>query len=1031
MKVEEWVGQNNVLGATIWKDKYQHGDETFEQWLDRVSGGDKEVRKLIAKKRFLFGGRILANRGTGNRGTTSNCFTYAVEDSIESIYDCAKKMAQTYRAGGGVGVDISSLAPMGAKVNNSARTTSGAVSFIDVFTTTAGVIGVNGRRSALMVSISCDHPDVDEFIKLKTDINKATTANLSIRVSDDFMKAVENDEDWFCAFTRKETGECISKVFKAKELFQLFCDANYDYGEPGLLFWDTIQKYNMLVNYPDFKYCGVNPCFSGDTEILTSEGYKQIQSLCNKSTEIWNGYEWSEVVPQITGYNQPMMRITLSNGSHVDCTDYHKFILADGSRVECRDLNVGDRLSKCNMPVIEGTHTIDDAVAYANGFFSGDGYFRTDSATPYIALYGVKESLVDKIPHKHTYVGKRNTRITLDRNDGLSSGGYSKDFVPNTEYSISTRLSWFSGIVDSDGTRNSTDGSISVSSVKLPFLKEIGKMLNTLGISPTISTMKSARSTLLPDGYGGSKEYPCKESYRLSISASDVVALKALGFKANRVNLTNIAPNRNAKRFVKVTSIERIENAPVVYCMNEPLNHSVIANGIMTAQCGELPLPDGGACLLGSMNLAEYVRDNQFDIETFKVDVATAITALDTVQKEGIDLLPLDANKKVAKDWRPLGLGIMGLGDMLIKMNIPYGSPQSLTLCESIADAMATAAIKQSMKIGEESGSFPKFNAKQTASSPFYILHMGETPIKAMSNAQLLAIAPNGSIATMLGITGGIEPLYALEYDRTTKSLHGGEVSYKVIPAVVQEARDKGYVDGLVCSADIDYKARIDMQGIWQHHFDNSISSTVNLPHDFPREDVGELYKYAWKTGLKGITIFRDGCKRAGILTTDKSAPEEHEIVGVRRTVRTGCGNLHIIGMFDRESGALSEIFLAKGSNGGCLSFMTGLSRMISLSARNGASLESIIDQLSSCPTCPSYAVRRATEKDTAPGNCCPSAIGKALVEMSSEVKGFNLKKKRIDNNKKVTNPCPQCGAELVYTNGCRSCPECAWSKCD
>lgn len=846
MKVEEWVGQNNVLGATIWKDKYQHGDETFEQWLDRVSGGDKEVRKLIAKKRFLFGGRILANRGTGNRGTTSNCFTYAVEDSIESIYDCAKKMAQTYRAGGGVGVDISSLAPMGAKVNNSARTTSGAVSFIDVFTTTAGVIGVNGRRSALMVSISCDHPDVDEFIKLKTDINKATTANLSIRVSDDFMKAVENDEDWFCAFTRKETGECISKVFKAKELFQLFCDANYDYGEPGLLFWDTIQKYNMLVNYPDFKYCGVNPCFSGDTEILTSKGYKQIQSLCNKPTEIWNGYEWSEVVPQITGYNQPMMRVTTSNGKSVKCTDYHKFILADGSRVECRDLKVGQALATFKLP------------------------------------------------------------------------------------------------------RNSAD--------------------------------------------------PNEEEHFIPLY---------------------------------VNSIERIENAPVVYCMNEPLNHSVIANGIMTAQCGELPLPDGGACLLGSMNLAEYVKDNQFDIETFKIDVATAITALDTVQKEGIDLLPLDANKKVAKDWRPLGLGIMGLGDMLIKMNIPYGSPQSLTLCEGIADAMATAAIKQSMKIGEESGSFPKFNAKQTASSPFYILHMGETPIKAMSNAQLLAIAPNGSIATMLGITGGIEPLYALEYDRTTKSLHGGEVSYKVIPAVVQEARDKGYVDGLVCSADIDYKARIDMQGIWQHHFDNSISSTVNLPHDFPREDVGELYKYAWKTGLKGITIFRDGCKRAGILTTDKSAPEEHEIVGVRRTVRTGCGNLHIIGMFDRESGALSEIFLAKGSNGGCLSFMTGLSRMISLSARNGASLESIIDQLSSCPTCPSYAVRRATEKDTAPGNCCPSAIGKALVEMSSEVKGFNLKKKRIDNSKKVTNPCPQCGAELVYTNGCRSCPECAWSKCD
>lgn len=150
MTIEEWLGSENKLGIDIWNKKYRNNNESFEDWLDRVSDGDKEVKKLIKEKKFLFGGRILANRGLeklGEKVTLSNCYVITPpEDSIESIFDCAKKLARTYSYGGGCGIDISKLAPRGAKVNNTAKETSGSVSFMDLYSLVTGLIGQNGRR---------------------------------------------------------------------------------------------------------------------------------------------------------------------------------------------------------------------------------------------------------------------------------------------------------------------------------------------------------------------------------------------------------------------------------------------------------------------------------------------------------------------------------------------------------------------------------------------------------------------------------------------------------------------------------------------------------------------------------------------------------------------------------------------------------------------------------------------------------------------------------------------------------------------
>ena len=240
MEIEEWLGKDNQLGIDIWKRKYCYKEENFEQWLTRISGGNEKIAQLIREKKFLFGGRILANRGleyVGRKITLSNCYVIEPpQDEIESIFECAKKLARTYSYGGGCGIDISLLSPRGARINNAAKETSGAVSFMDLYSLVTELIGQNGRRGALMISIDCSHPDVANFIDVKTDLNKVTKANISVRVSREFMEAVKKNGTFRLHFTREATGEKIEREVNAREMFHHIAETNWDYAEPGALF---------------------------------------------------------------------------------------------------------------------------------------------------------------------------------------------------------------------------------------------------------------------------------------------------------------------------------------------------------------------------------------------------------------------------------------------------------------------------------------------------------------------------------------------------------------------------------------------------------------------------------------------------------------------------------------------------------------------------------------------------------------------------------------------------------------------------
>lgn len=758
MFVEEWLGKENQLGIDIWKKKYQRNEESFEDWLERVSGGDADVAELIADKKFLFGGRILSNRGIDDEKVTySNCYVISPpEDNIESIYDTAKKLARTYSYGGGCGIDISKLAPCGAKVNNQAKSTSGAVSFMDTFSQVTEQIGQNGRRGALMISIDCTHPDLEKFITVKSDLNKVTSANISVRVTDRFMVAVKNDENWELYYKRNETGEEIKKTVKARDVFDLLCRNNWDYAEPGILYWDRISNWNLVSNDKDFEYAGVNPC-------------------------------------------------------------------------------------------------------------------------------------------------------------------------------------------------------------------------------------------------------------------------------------------------------------------------------------AEEPLPAGGSCLLGAINLAEFIDNGKFDWDDFNRTVKIAVKALNDVLDEGLERHPLAEQRKTVRDWRQIGLGIMGLADMLIKLGIEYGSPDSIVLCDAIGYAMARNAIVASADIAGYAGCYDKYNEQYVTTSPFFTEHIKPDDEEAWSfveanglhNSQLLTIAPTGSISTMIGVSGGIEPIFANYYERTTKSLHGHDEIYKVYTPIVKEYMDAhsikdelGLPSYFVTSATIPIKRRINMQSVWQKHIDASISSTVNLPNEATVDDVKDLYMYAWEKHLKGITVYRAGCKRAGILNADTKKDDEikpestsltlprgsiiepsNDLIGKKRKIQTGCGSLHVLAFFDPIDGNLQEVYFNKGSTGGCANFMTGLSRMVSLLCRAGVDIMTIKDQLDSTGVCPSYATRKATHHDTSKGSCCPMAIGNALVEMYNEMQS-ELDDKE-DEEKPVKNPiiksncntnviqnvrqeiCPECGEPVMFEGGCKICKSCGWTKCE
>ena len=533
-----------------------------------------------------------------------------------------------------------------------------------------------------------------------------------------------------------------------------------------------------------------------------------------------------------------------------------------------------------------------------------------------------------------------------------------------------------------------------------------------------------------------------------------------------------------------------------------------------TNPCGEFAGSEYNACNLGSINLYNFV-DNpytataHFNMERFCDTVKNAVTALDEILDYGYELQPLDKNRKCIDDWRSIGLGIFGMADMFVAMGIKYGSQKSIELIASIMRNMQTTAYATSAKLGAEKGSFGKFDKEKFNKSDMvheiqyrFTSRVAKDLSQNMRNGTLLSIAPTGSISMLFRESGGVEPYYQVSYDRTTHVLEKEGKSFHInMLAVENLLKFRGYNPNeltaeqikekfpyIVDTYDIDPKDRVDLQSTMQAYVDNAISSTINLKESATVDDIFNLYLQAWSNGCKGITIFRDNCKRINILGTDhgvKRADVENKEVenpvpkveiikepvtiddmqsrqldnlepvkrnGVKslwgRTFvyHTACVRNFYVTVNVKDN-HIFEVFV--GAETGCQANISTIARLTSYALRLGGKALDIADELSNanCPAC-SYLMRSG-RKDISKScaSCIASAIRdiykdlqenktaledakntfeKALTEETQ--KAIHEVKGDIHNGKMK---CPECGEYTLIPDGkCAYCNNCGYSKC-
>lgn len=977
---EEVLWAKDEVAYNVFRAKYAKDDmESPAMFCQRVASiCDESIRDkvecLLASGTFFFGGRTmyLAGRKNEINAAGSNCYVVPIEDdTIEAIYEANKHMARIFSKGGGVGTDISILRPRNAKVNNAAKSSTGAVSFLDLFNETGNVISQHGRRGATMVSIDCSHPDIEELLDTKMKGDRLQSMNVSIKFTDEFMTAVDCDKPYTLKFDVKSTGEHIEKTIKAREFFKKFCECQWNWGDPGALFIDRFDEYNLLSGYDNFHILTTNPCVRGDTLILTKYGYLPIETLVDKEVEVWNGEEWSLTTPMLTGTDMPMLTVKFSDGSSVDCTHYHKWVLANGERIKAEDLTVGTKLAKFHLPVVgKGNASIDTTGSqmYTQGVYAGDGTTGRRS----IALYEGKKHLIN-------YIDSEDVKHEDRRDVVLVPKGVLKEkfYIPMSDTSVSDRLNFLSGLIDTDGSRNSEDGSVSITSINKPFMDKLRLMLTTLGIHSTVSRVREAADRLMPDGKGGYKKYHCQDSYRLTIAAWYINKLNKLGLHTHRVD-TECHPNRDASRFIAVVSISEAPMADKVYCMNEPKNHTFIANGMLTGNCAELPLGAWGSCNLGSINLAKFVHmpTGKFCWDSFIDTVHVAVRALNDALDYSYDKQPYEENRKYIRDWRPIGLGVFGYADMLVELGLEYGSEKALEFTHKLFHCLTNEAVKASALLCQDYfNTFGEYDYDKTADSKFFQSLDDDTKecVKehGLLNGQIISVAPTGSISLLAGrYTGGCEPIYKLYYERTTHKLEEQGKTFRVFSRSIENllARNKLPMDMsaedikkmfpyVIESHDVEPIRRILTQATMQKYVDNSISSTVNLPESATPDDIFAIYDAAWQAGCKGITVFRDNCARGNILGLSKKEekptilhdslkPERRgdigTLVGKTYTQVMGDGTKLYITVNWKDD-KLFEIFVNSERH---KDEVDGITRLISLSMRCGVSIDAIIKQL-------------------------------------------------------------------------------------
>lgn len=1122
----------NELAASVWKSKYAAaGELTPEDMHLRMA---RELSPVMSRfdakytEGYVMGllrdfsfivpqGSVMASLGVTDKiASLSNCFVVpSPYDSYGGIMLVDEYLVQLMKRRGGVGTDISTLRPKGVPVKNAAKTSTGAASFMERYSTSTREVAQDGRRGALMLTIDGRHPDSTDFINAKQDRTKVTGANISVMLRDDFMQAVKDGEDylqrWPCDISPEldsgvqldqiPYGELVKgalgyyKKVRAKDVYKQVIHNAWDNAEPGQMFIDRMWDYSTDGVYPQYKVVTTNPCFAYDTPILTAEGYLPIGSLEGEEINFVNKDGNIVLGTVFKSGQKPIYEVKLSHKKTLRTTLDHKFMLVDGSVKEAQHLSKGDRL----MPYFTINRQVNEFTNF--GFLQGDGSLGRLSSEAHIgmevyigendadmcALFGVVG------PGKHYVRGYNEILKEL----GFSSAQLPERTLPPTIWSWEEQnvLMFLKGLWSANGSIIS-GARVSFKSSCKQLVEQLQALLSNFGISSYYTTNK-AKEVAFSNG-----NYLCKESYDLNICRFESVLKFAelIGFvhKYKQDALEELIKSK-APKF----SSAKVGNVVDVFDFTlYDDTHWGVVDGIITHNCGEIGMGAFDACRLVALNFLSFVSnpftasaslnagklyDKSYDMQI----MADAIVDLElghidrilahiasSKEPENVKSRELELwqnIKRVAAAGRRTGCGFTALGDALAAMGIKYDSEQAVDRTREMVSIKMRAELNATIDLAEKFGPFTGWDPSIEKNKLFdFIAEEFPEEFARMQkvgrrNVSWSTVAPTGTVSLLTQTSSGLEPMFQPFYTRRRKinpSEEGARIDftdqngdnwmeYPVLepqfknwmlaqgvsdpenktPSEIKALFEKSPWFGC-CANDIDWKYRIALQAVIQKYTTHSLSSTINLPSDVTEETVAEIYLAAWEAGLKGVTVYRDGCRTGVLVTTTQEEFAEHNAPKRPKSLKAGLHHVSVMGdKYTIVVGTMNnkpyEVFFTPGSykiglegfvvkkSRGHYSFVVNdvdiienilvgvnaeldaLTRLTSTALRHGASLDFVTEQLS-----------KTTGAIVSPAKALARVLKRYQKIAASAV-------------------CDNCGSsELVMSEGCQSCKSCGNSKC-
>jgi ribonucleotide reductase alpha subunit len=959
------------FGIKTLQKGYLNEGETPQYLLMRVAvgihGDDiprvKETYHLMSQKYFTHATPTLFNAGTV-RPQMSSCFLVAMkDDSIDGIYETLKECAHISKWSGGIGIHCSNIRANGTRIKGTNGVADGIVPMLRVFNNTARYVNQGGgkRKGSFAIYLEPWHADIMEFLELRLNQGdeemRCRDLFTGMWIPDLFMEQVEKDADWHlmcpheCPGLPDVYGEEFNelyrtyvaqgrfkKVVKARTIWDAMLKSQIETGTPYMCYKDSVNAKSNQANLGVVK--SSNLCVAPETMILTKNGYQKISDLVGQVVDVWNGEEWSAVTISNTSAKSRLVRVNFSDGTFLECTEYHKFHLqiGYGSNTEIKpttNLVPGDRLIKWTPPSpVEFEDTEDFSYPYTHGFFCGDGTYHSTysgfKTIPTVSLYGEKKKLVEHLEVR-TMSGEEDASGRL--NVQLPYDLPNKFKVP-LRGTVKTRLDWFAGLCDADGHTqgcpgNTNQKSISVGSIHLNFLRDIQLMLHTLGVSSIIGLLHEAGERELPDGKGGKKMFDTQACWRLVVSARGVETLINAGFVTHRLDLSDFTPvSRDVRQYVRVVSIEDNGRMDATYCFNEPKRHMGIFNGVITGNCTEIMEVSGpdetAVCNLASICLPSFVKDGSFDLDKLH-QVAKVVTRnLNRVIDK--NYYPTEAARKSNMRHRPIGIGVQGLADVFQMLGLSFDEPKARELNKEIFQQIYRAAILVSSDLAAEEGPYETFEGSpaskgilqpdmwgvNTESFAFLKQCIAKNGLR---NSLLVAPMPTASTAQIMGNNEAFEPYTTNIYLRRTlagefvmvnkhlvRDLQKiGKWNPQIKNEIIRAGGSISQIDGIPLDIkhiyrtiwEIPQKSILDMAADRGAYIDQSQSLNIFMENPSVAK-LSSMHMYGYHRGLKtGMYYLRTRAKakpqQVTVTPQAVTAPTEEEVLACSLANPEGC----------------------------------------------------------------------------------------------------------------------------------------------